>query len=289
MKRSAILLILVLCTVIPMRGQRMDPENLPERTFRCQSLDRSYFLYLPENLPEGAPLVFVLHGYGNKHPKDTAFCNLAEKERFAVCLPWAAVDPNGKHGWNVGYNMQKGYKVDDVLFLKKLARHLQKEYGLSRDNVFVTGTSNGGEMCYLIAYREPDFFRAVAPKSGLTMKWMYDTLVPRGPVPLLEIHGTEDRTSEWNGDLSDDYWGPYIAVPLAVAAWAVEARCDHEITELFKATAEGYDVIAHRYVSDTNGGVEVSLYEVAGAGHTIRPEDFDYASVIWGFFKKYLR
>ena len=267
----------------------MDPENLPEMTFRCQGLDRSYFLYVPENLPVGAPLVFFLHGYGNKHPKAVSLCELAETEKFAVCIPWASVDPNGKHGWNVGYNMQKGYKVDDVLFLKRLARHLQKEHDLSRDNVFVTGSSNGGEMCYLIAYREPDFFRAVAPKSGLTMKWMYDTLVPKKPVPLLEIHGTEDRTSEWNGDLIDDYWGPYIAVPLAVANWAVAARCDHEVTERFKATDEGCDVIAHRYVSDSNGGVEVSLYEVIGAGHSIDSKDFDYAGVVWDFFKRYIK
>ena len=33
---------------------------------RHQGMDRSYWLYIPENLREDAPLVFVLHGYGGK-------------------------------------------------------------------------------------------------------------------------------------------------------------------------------------------------------------------------------
>ena len=290
MKRLTCILILALCAAMPLFGQRQDPRNLPARAFRCQGLDRTYYLYIPEGLPEGAPLVFYLHGYGSEKPESVPFCDLAEKEKFAVCIPWAAVDPNGEHGWNVGYNMQKGYRIDDIRFLKKLARHLQKEFRLSRENIFVTGHSNGGEMCYLIAYREPEFFRAVAPLSGLTMKWMYEELVPAKPVPLLEIHGTEDRTSEWNGDLKDEYWGPYISVPMSVASWAVAARCDHEVTERIPAASEGgCETVAHRYLSDTNGGVEVSLYEVVGAGHSINAMGLDYAAVVWDFFKRYLK
>ena len=44
-----------------------------------------------------------------------------------------------------------GLKTDDVDFLCKLARYLQKEYNLSRHNTFLTGMPNGGEMCYLMA------------------------------------------------------------------------------------------------------------------------------------------
>ena len=53
--------------------------------------------------------------------------------------------------WNVGYPFQAGLKTDDVDFLCKLARYLQKEYNLSRHNTFLTGMPNGGEMCYLMA------------------------------------------------------------------------------------------------------------------------------------------
>lgn len=284
----AALFTIFLC--IPLFSKQMDPKNLPEMKIRCQGIERSFYLYLPENLPEGAPVVFQLHGYSIKHPRAVDWCKVADEEKFAVCLPCAALDPNGEHGWNVGYNMQKGFKVDDIKFLKVLIRHLNKEYGLSRENVFVTGHSNGGEMCYLLAYEAPDMFRAIAPISGLTMKWMYDELKPKKAVPLLEIHGTEDHTSEWNGALDDEYWGPYISVPIAVGVWVVAARCDHELTsELAPAAPEGHRSIIHRYVSDSNGGIEVQLYEVIGGGHGFSGKDLGCARITWEFFKNYLK
>lgn len=289
MKRLLCSVILAAAAIMQAFSQPIDPDNLPEFKFKDQGLERSYFLYIPENLPEGAPLLFYLHGYGNTHPTNKGFCAVAEKEKFALCIPWAAVDPNNKHGWNVGYDMQKGYKVDDVKFIKRLAKHLQKEYNLSKTNVFVSGNSNGGEMCYLIAYREPKFFKAVAPTSGLTMKWMFDKLTPKQAIPLIEIHGTEDRTSEWNGLLDNHYWGPYCSVPLAVANWAIAAGCCHEVTEkLPLASPEAHQVIAHKFESDTNGGVQVQLYEVIGSGHKLSTADFNYHQVIWDFFKQYL-
>lgn len=287
-KLSLILTVLLICSAGYVCAAP-DPDNLPELKFRCQGIDRTYWLYIPDDLPQDAPLLFYLHGYGNDHPKAVEFCRIADREKFAVCIPHAATDTYGKHGWNVRYEIQKGYRIDDVAFLKKLARHLQKQYGLSRDNVFVTGHSNGGEMCYLIAYTAPDFVRAVGPLAGLTMKWMYEELVPGKPVPLIEIHGTEDKTSLWNGCPDDDTWGPYISVPLAVQNWAIAARCDREITEeLPLVSPDARRVIAHRYLSDTNGGIQVQLYEVIGGQHGLSTGDIAYHQVIWDFFKQYI-
>ena len=41
--------------------------------------------------------------------------------------------------------------VDDIGFLSSLARHLQREHGLSTGNTFVAGFSNGGFMSYTLA------------------------------------------------------------------------------------------------------------------------------------------
>ena len=260
-------------------------------TFEFDGLQRDYSIFLPAGLPEDAPLVVYLHGYGSDgRPKSDLLCQLAGKEKFAVCIPAAALDPQGKHGWNVRYTFQEDYEVDDIEFVCALTRHVQEKYGLSRSNAFCTGHSNGGEMCYLLAYRKPGFFNALAPLSGLTMEWMYKELVPTAPVALMEIHGTEDRTSEWGGDLSDDYWGHYISVPLAVANWAVAARCTHEITTtLPRRSRKACKVVLHRYVAEDNGGIEVQLYEVIGRGHSLSTDDFDYPQAVWDFFKKYLK
>ena len=108
--------------------------------FRHRGMDREYLLYIPEGIGPDAPLVMVLHGYGGRAMKGGEnLREIADREKFAVCYAQGAKDARGKTCWNVGYPFQAGLKTDDVDFLCKLARHLQKEYNLSRNNTFLTG------------------------------------------------------------------------------------------------------------------------------------------------------
>ena len=139
--------------------------------------------------------------------------------------------------------------IDDINFLCDLALYLQKNYRLSPHNTFCTGYSNGGEMCYLLAYKRPDIFTAVAPVAGLTLEWMYRELETNRPIPLFEIHGTEDKTSMWNGDPNNEGgWGKYIAVPIAVNYWAIQNRCTHEITDTIASidSLSNHTIISHK-------------------------------------------
>lgn len=164
---------------------------------------------MPEGLLEDAPLVVVLHGYGgNNAPGRFGLNATADRHGFAVCYPQGIKDHRGKTCWNVGYSFQADMNVDDVRFITQLVRHLQKEYKLSRRNVFCTGMSNGGDMCYLLAVRRPELFAAVAPVAGVMLEWFYKADTSKRPVPLFEIHGTADKTSLWEGDPDDKGgWG----------------------------------------------------------------------------------
>lgn len=263
-------------------------------TFRHKGMDRTYWLYLPENLPDEAPLVMVLHGYGGSaEGYRPEMMEVAKENGFAVCYPQGAQDKKGKNCWNVGYPFQEGLKTDDVDFICSLARNLQKTYGLSSRNTFLTGMSNGGEMCYLMAYLRPDAFAAFAPIAGLSMEWSYKKYDAIKPVPLMEVHGTEDKTSLWCGDpFNEGGWGEYLAVPQAVAYWAAEARCTHEETTELPLIRN--KVILHKYKGGEpawKGGpaIEVRLYEVVGGKHTWALNDMDTCQEIWDFFKIYLR
>ena len=71
----------------------------------------------------------------------------------------------------------------------------EEKHGLSRHNIFCTGMSNGGEMCYQLAAQRPRLF-AAAPVSGLMLDWLYKA--DRSTVPSLAFRNTrhlEDRTS----------------------------------------------------------------------------------------------
>ena len=262
--------------------------------YRHQGMDRTYWLYLPENLPADAPLVLLLHGYkASAEGYRPEMIEVAKENGFALCYPQGALDGRGKTCWNVGYPFQEGLKTDDVDFLCSLARHLQKEHGLSRKNTFLTGMSNGGEMCYLMAYLKPDVFAAFAPIAGLSMEWSYRKYEAKQPVPLMEVHGTSDKTSLWKGDpFNEGGWGAYLAVPQAVAYWAAKARCTYE--ETVELPLVRNKVIQHRYKGGEpawEGGpaVEVRLYEVIGGKHTWALNDMDTCNEIWKFFSIYLR
>jgi len=121
--------------------------------------------------------------------------------------------------------------IDDVKFLTRLVRHLQDKHGFSRHNVFCVGMSNGGEMCYQLAAQRPGLFAAIAPVAGLMLNWLYKSDHSTLPVSLFEIHGTEDRTSEWLGDPQNKGgWGEYLPVPLAVHFCAAKNRCTGKLS-----------------------------------------------------------
>lgn len=259
-------------------------------------LDREFYLYRPADLKTGAPLILVLHGYGKggalSQPGE--FMDLADANGFAVCYVQGWEERPGAKSWNVGYDGQVeiGYKVDDVDFLCKLAKHLQKTYGLSKENTFLTGMSNGGEMCYLMAMKRPDAFAAIASVAGLTLERMDRNY--RKPVPFMEVHGTEDIISYWKGyPTLKGSWGPYLAVPTAVSYLIAVDRCRYMEEEEITPRSE-LKVVLHKHKGGLpawKGGpeCEVWLYEIIGGGHGWNEKRLDTYSEIWRFFKQYLR
>lgn len=269
------------------------PASARSGVYDCtiDGVGRRYKLYIPEGIKPDAPLVFVLHGYGGgiDNLEKKGFNEAADRHGFAVCYPLGSKDGRGNNCWNVGYPFQKDMTVDDISFLSQLAKRLQKEYDLSSSKTFLTGMSNGGEMCYLLAYSGQKTFKAVAPIAGLTMAWMPQEYTRTRPIPIFEIHGTEDRVSEWGGDLENKGgWGAYIPVPDAVDYWVERNGCKNVVTDTLELKREGgHRIITHKYEGGRSG-CDVWLYEVVGAGHSWFTEDIDTAEEIWKFFSKYI-
>ena len=111
-------------------GNNITPET-DYKTYTCtiDGVERTYKLYLPASRKADAPLIFVLHGYGgNFNHDDKGFNEAAERHGFAVCYPQGSKDGRGKNCWNVGYPFQADMAVDDISFMCKLAKKLQKEH-----------------------------------------------------------------------------------------------------------------------------------------------------------------
>ena len=287
-----VLAVLSLCCVSSAQEQTEVQRRCSLRTFRHQGLVREYYLYTPSGLKEGAPLVICLHGYGGSAANGKAgLMDVADRHGFVVCYPQGEQDPKGKPSWNVGYPSQDGMKTDDVDFIVKLTRHLKKEYGFG--SAFLTGMSNGGEMCYLTAQKEPRAFNAIASIAGLTLTNMMP-LRYRKPVPFMEVHGTEDRTSEWTGDPENKGgWGAYLAVPVSVSYIIAANGCISETTTRLPLREGRNQVILHHFQGGKpawKGGpaADVLLYEVIGGNHSWSDKDMDTCEAVWEFFSRYL-
>ena len=276
-------------------------------SFKDQGIEREAWLYLPQNTnstdggscagavassSDGLPLVIVLHGYrGKALDAGLRFMELADSLGFAVCWPQGAKDNTGHSCWNVGYPFQADYRVDDTAYLRRLVRRLQNDYGLSRKNVFLTGMSNGGEMCYKMAAEHPETFSAIASIAGLTLTSMSTDY--RRPIPFMEVHGTADKTSVWDGDPQNKGgWGAYLSVPSAVSHIVSANRCVALSTT--EIPAEHKRVFLHHFtegIPSHKGGPssEVLLYEVRGGDHSWSERYIPTCDLIWEFFSRYVR
>lgn len=257
-------------------------------TMKFQGQEREYFIYIPEKLGKEKALVLMLHGHGG-HAENycASILETANKYGFAVCFPQGLIEPapKSKPAWNVGYPFQAGWKVDDCKFILALSDKLAKDYGLNRNNFFFSGMSNGGEMCYLMAHRYPDAFAAIASLAGLCMEWIYREMTPSQAVPFMEIHGTADKTSKWEGDPENkDGWGKYVSVPAAVGRMVSTNCCTHEVCDTLAVIRNL--VVRHHYCGGTDGK-DVYLYEIQGGTHSKGEKDIDLGEEMWAFFKKY--
>lgn len=292
-------LILILLTCVLGAGKEAFAESVADRcakdSLKFRGQQREYWIKVPDNLSPEAPLLLCLHGYGGRaRTYRTQLVDLAEEKGFAICYPQGLQDGRGKPCWNVGYPFQEDMKVDDVAFLKALVKDIQVKYGINPRNAFLSGMSNGGEMCYLVARTEPDLFAGIISIAGLTLECMPEARSNASSVPFMEVHGTADKTSYWTGDHENKYgWGAYMGVPAAISyVVAQDGCCAYSCEDI---TVEGHKtVILHKYLNGkkarkgTGPEAEVWLYEVRGGGHNWADKEIDVFHEMWSFMDRFM-
>ncbi len=279
---------LILLLFIPFLGYSQ--QNL---TFQHGGLTREYILYKPANLPINAPLVFVFHGYGGDGQTIMSYSNMntiADQNGFAVCYPEGTL-AWGDQFFDVGYDFIN-WSVDDVGFSVALANHLQTTHQLDSNRTFSTGLSNGGDISYLLACEASTTFRAIAPVAGMILANIYNNCNATVPIPVFEIHGTNDNVTYYNGDMTNsDGWGAYLSIPATIDFF----KDENNLTVLTVDTLADIDpndgsIIERNIYSSPNTINEVWLYKVIGGGHDWPGSwgnmDIDISQEIWNFFSQ---
>lgn len=283
--------ILVAIAALFMSAGLVKAESAAETiSFAYGDTTRTYTMYLPDTLARNAPLIVYTHGYGSKTRWRADLNEAASRHGFAVCYPDGSPDSRGKDGWMVGYPSQYSMNVNEVEFFKALLDEVCRKYDLSRDNVFMAGMSNGGDLSYQLAFTAPGLFRAYASVAGLLFEWVYLGFKLPEPVPFMEIHGNADKTSMWTGDHDNKGgWGRYIPVPLAASAMAVANRCTTMSTDTLASLRGNSAVVRHTVYSGSPAGYDVELYEIEGGKHSWGHKDVTTSELICRFFKRYVK
>lgn len=287
-------------------------QPLPGEHLRVQGLNRAVRYYQPVSPAEHPALVIALHGGGGdgerfRHFTNRAFERQADEHGFLVAYP----DALGGQ-WN-GCRARAPYRaalagVDDVAFLRAVAKRAGELSGLDLTKVFVVGYSNGGHVVFRLALETPQEFDALAVISAhLPVSEELDCVASSAPVSILLVSGTENPINPWSGGevLSPNGGSPgkvFSAETTIAYFHNLAASSDQPIVEQYedRDAGDGTWVESHRWIG--NEQHEIMLMTVHGGGHTLPhptaqfPEDLvgrtnrdiDGASEIWRFFARHL-
>ncbi|RDH77017.1 polyhydroxybutyrate depolymerase [Mycolicibacterium moriokaense] len=244
-------------------------------SLRAGGLDRSYLLYIPDELPASAPLVVMLHGgFGSAQQAERAYGwdQLADTAKFVVAYP----DGEG-HAWNTngGCCGRPGREnIDDVGFVTAVVADISANIGVDANRVYATGISNGGMMAYALACNTGTF-AAIGPDSATQL----DGCAAPHPTSVMHIHGTDDRLIRYDGEPGAGVAridGPAVAD--LNAFWRRVDRCAAPTSTTGGAITTS--------TADCADGRGVVLTTVAGGGH----EWPGFAtSSLWQFFAAHPR
>ena len=163
---------------------------------------RDYIIHIPASYDGNSsiPLVLCFHGYGGSALglSYTNFNYVADTAGFIVVYPQGTLLQGVTH-WNVG-GWTLASNTDDVGFISSLLDSLSDQYNIDQTRIYSTGMSNGGYMSFLLACQLSNRIAAIASVTGSMTPQMYNACDPQRPVPILQIHGTNDQTVPYFGD-----------------------------------------------------------------------------------------
>jgi polyhydroxybutyrate depolymerase len=270
------------------------PPNSPNINFQHDGLTRQYRIYAPADLPESAPLVLVLHGYGggnNDMLNNYGWRDMADEGGFVAVFPNGTRDQGNDRFWDIGYAFHSQLPdVDDDGFLSSLAVHLQETLDLDPERTFVTGFSNGAEMCFQLACRESATFKGFAPIIGMMLDPLFLSCDPEFDRPILTMNGTNDNVTYFNGDMNNQGgWGAYRPILEMNDLWIEELETPI-LDSVFLPNTDPNDGSTVRLDRYTGLGhdLEFHYYQINGGGHDWPGRsgnmDIDATREVWNFF-----
>jgi polyhydroxybutyrate depolymerase len=265
-------------------GRSGDLEVRADPVLSAGATRRSYRLHVPTGYrPDRAvPAVLLLHGNGGSAADlddVSGLSELADRRGFLAIYPQGLSVGAGRPFWAAAGRIEDG--VDDLRFTADLLDDLQARLCVDPARMAAAGFSAGGGVVAGMACDLAGRVASVAVVSGALYAEPGECR-PSRPVPLLDIHGTDDPVVPYGGRTPTVEWPlPMPPVPTWLAGWAARDGCPGDPAAFLDTPqATGF-----RW-SGCRDGSEVVHYRINGGDHqaprTIAGRPF--AQVVWDFF-----
>jgi polyhydroxybutyrate depolymerase len=254
---------------------------------------RDYKIYVPA-IYDGTtpvPLVFNFHGYGSNYIEQEQygdFRTIADTANFIVVHPNGTLDNFNTMSWNTFGNSS----ANDVGFIANLIDSLRLTYNIDTTAIYSTGMSNGGFMSHELACQLSNRIAAIASVTGSITTSYLALCNAQHPMPVMQIHGTNDQTVPYAGNIL------FQPIENVINYWVQFNNCD--TSAIFNAIPDIVttdNCTAEHYVyGGGDNGVEVEFYKIINGGHSwpgapvnlnTTNMDFSASQEIWRFFRKY--
>ena len=260
------------------------------------NIERNYLVYVP-NIYTGetaVPLLFNFHGFGSNATEQInygEFRDIADTENFILVCPEGTL-LNGSTHFNVG-GWTLASNVDDVGFTAALIEELSANYNIDDKRIYSTGMSNGGFMSFLLACQLSEKIAAVASVTGSMTPQTYSACDPQHPMPVMQIHGTDDSVVPYNGNI---LWTH--SIDETVEYWVDFNNCNTAaaVTDVPDIDPSDQSTVEHFEYNDGFFGSTVEHFKITGGAHRWPGTafgaagtnyDIDASQEIWRFFSKY--
>ena len=204
---------------------------------------------------------------------------------FASCAQGTLL--KRKSHWNVG-GWTLDSKIDDVGFISSLLDSLSERYNINQSRIYSTGMSNGGYMSFLLACQLSDRIAAIASVTGSMTPQTYNLCNPQRPIPVLQIHGTNDQKVPYKGNRK---WS--LSINKVLEYWINHNNCDITPFEMSFPDINNSDESNVHRLSWLNGDNSVITDHIIvnGGGHdwfgVWGNMDINSTAEIWKFFSQY--
>jgi polyhydroxybutyrate depolymerase len=163
-----------------------------------------------------APLVLALHGGGASGrfmKRYSGLADVGDRAGFVAVFPDAA-------GPQRFWNLDATTAPDDVGFLEALVERVATVACVDPARVYAVGVSNGGGLVARVGCELSERVAGIVVVAGGFGH--LPACEPERPVPVLEIHGSNDASVPYGGDPEDGRAGDVRAW---LAGWARRDRC----------------------------------------------------------------